>query len=152
MGMFDSIRFVCPSCGAFITVQCKSGPCSLRVYDAPQDQIPEEILKNLTSENPYYVCGLCGQEFALDVLPIVRVVKTLLLSPLGKDHIRFCSRRGATFTHDPDRKRKSVYVDPIFPYEMQESDVLEAVRILDSLESEDVKSSAVAHFDKEVTE
>jgi hypothetical protein len=140
-------------------MQCKSGPCNMRVYDAPQEQIPDEILESLKSDNPYYMCGSCGQEFALDVMPIVRVVKTLVLSPLEEGQVEFFSRRGATLTHDPTKGLRGIYVDPIWSDEEVEEcpplfdgDAFAVGRMLDRMDADDLKREVMAHLDQEAAE
>jgi hypothetical protein len=48
MGMFDTVRFCCPSCNEYTEVQSKAGDCSLREYTL--ESAPVIVLWDLTED------------------------------------------------------------------------------------------------------
>ena len=81
MGMFDYVKYTCPSCGLSETFQNKSGPCTLDTFDVedmPIDMVVEEV------ECPVNFECDCGKEWEL-VLEhrtyLKEVVKDLQFTP-----------------------------------------------------------------------
>jgi len=75
MGMYDSIRGKCPSCGEKVELQSKAGSCSLRMYDLKK--IPVEIANdlNLNFQDHQNICENCGTRFVLKVKKLPITVK-----------------------------------------------------------------------------
>lgn len=64
MGMFDTVMYTCPSCGAHMSEQTKLGECTLAEYrmTARDTDIPEALLLELAeqqSQDPID-CSGCG--------------------------------------------------------------------------------------------
>jgi transcription elongation factor Elf1 len=56
MGMFDTVKFNCPQCGADQSIQSKAGPCWMEqftVHDAP-----EEVMRDLFQQ--HVACSNCN--------------------------------------------------------------------------------------------
>lgn len=68
MGMYDEVRFKCPSCEAPIAVQSKSGDCMFRRHRA--SNVPVSIAVGVEGEFVKCECGASWQvEFARLVKP-----------------------------------------------------------------------------------
>jgi hypothetical protein len=55
MGMFDTVKFRCPACGAVIVEQSKAGECTLHEY--PSEDVPPDIAASIAG-----IVVRCGQE------------------------------------------------------------------------------------------
>lgn len=59
MGMFDTVRFYCPACGAPNEAQSKAGPCALVTYE--YRDVPRAIAESLEGE--VLTCHNCNTRF-----------------------------------------------------------------------------------------
>lgn len=74
MGCFDTVKAICPSCGAWGTTQTKCGPCDLKTYrlsNGPVRNVPLSILYGVDGES--VVCEKCGTTFYIHVDVIAQV-------------------------------------------------------------------------------
>lgn len=55
MGMYDSVRVVCPNCESSLEFQSKAGECRLKEYEL--DNVPPSIAGDLIGESVYCRCG-----------------------------------------------------------------------------------------------
>jgi hypothetical protein len=60
MGMFDSVMFKCPSCGAEIEAQSKCGECRLDRYDP--SMVPVDVVAGLDKD---VYCDKCKKSFVI---------------------------------------------------------------------------------------
>lgn len=60
MGMFDTITFKCPNCGADLSTQSKSGACMLGEYD--RHAVPQSVAYDCNRHMPI-VCN-CGKSYS----------------------------------------------------------------------------------------
>lgn len=77
MGMFDTVRFTCPSCLEPVLVHSKAGDCRLEEFNA-ESGVPLVIAADLEHQDAH--CESCGSRLCLLVNPPVlalrmRVVK-----------------------------------------------------------------------------
>ncbi len=60
MGVYDEIRFFCPSCGNEHVVQSKSGDCILEIYNFVS--VPVSVSHDANRHAPFRCkCGCCWQ-------------------------------------------------------------------------------------------
>ena len=67
MGMFDTVKLVCPKCGEEQEVQSKAGDCLLRYYDVPghgENPAPQPIMNSIMCDHPFF-CYECDSKFLL---------------------------------------------------------------------------------------
>lgn len=64
MGCFDTLKIVCPACGAENEVQSKAGRCNLTSYSVAD--APADILVDV-AEHGTFTCEECGALFRLRV-------------------------------------------------------------------------------------
>jgi uncharacterized Zn-finger protein len=62
MGMFDTVKMNCPSCGKEIEVQSKAGECVMAEYDI--NNAPAVILLDVSSK--IIECDECNERFRLN--------------------------------------------------------------------------------------
>jgi len=55
MGMYDTVYFNCPSCGATLSEQSKAGACALESHWA--DDVPRAIAEAINHEHLWCECG-----------------------------------------------------------------------------------------------
>ena len=67
MGMFDTVNFYCPVCGAIINIQSKAADCMLKEYD--RADVPIRIAADILGEE--VTCSDCK-------------TKLEVYSPIGK--------------------------------------------------------------------
>ncbi len=65
MGVYDCIKFKCPSCGEEIVVQSKSGECTLETYEFTS--VPISVAYDANRDAPFE-CD-CGSFWAFGNLP-----------------------------------------------------------------------------------
>lgn len=58
MGLYDTVRFVCPHCASRTEVQTKAGECRLKSY--PQNKVPLRLAAALQAQ-PAEVTACCGK-------------------------------------------------------------------------------------------
>lgn len=75
MGMYDTVHFHCPSCGADMHTQSKAGECMLRDYQA--DEVPVDIARDLVREVLYCDCGTGCQ--IVEIPPDVETTRLALV-------------------------------------------------------------------------
>lgn len=75
MGMYDTLKGKCPSCGEEVELQSKAGLCLLGMYNLKK--IPVEIANdlNLKFEEHQNKCEHCGTKFVLKVKKLPVTVK-----------------------------------------------------------------------------
>lgn len=73
MGMFDRVVFTCPSCGASVEVQSKSGDCMLDSFGP--DMVPIQIAASIEGDTVH--CESCNGTFV--VCSAMEVPKTVSL-------------------------------------------------------------------------
>ena len=61
MGCFNTVRFRCPECSAFIEVQTKAGDCSLRVFSSVS--VPIADAGGLLGDE--LTCSICKESFRI---------------------------------------------------------------------------------------
>jgi hypothetical protein len=77
MGMFDTITFSCPHCGALVEEQTKAGECSLTNFGS--DEVPANLAGDILGNTVY--CAGCKQRWIIVQLPIPHSVRVGLLKP-----------------------------------------------------------------------
>ena len=75
MGMFDSIYFKCPSCGAELEAQSKSGNCTCASYNP--DKVPIEVAQDANRHAPYE-CE-CGKKWIFDTSVLKKLPQEISL-------------------------------------------------------------------------
>ena len=56
MGVYDCIKFECPSCGTTMIAQSKSGPCTLETFNSRD--VPVDVACDANRHAPFKcVCG-----------------------------------------------------------------------------------------------
>lgn len=63
MGMLDSVRGICPSCGSYHEFQSKGGPCEMSVHDL--DDAPPDVMSDVNRHCPVF-CD-CGEWLSVDI-------------------------------------------------------------------------------------
>lgn len=71
MRMYDTIYVPCPSCGAKIAAQSKSGDCTLAEYEL--DEAPSDVLLDVNRHAPFE-CGECHRLFKVKLKLTTNVV------------------------------------------------------------------------------
>lgn len=69
MGLYDTVRFPCPSCGEPLDLQSKAGACELSVYYL--DAVPAEIAHSV--QGRAVTCRACGTGVQLQAAQIATV-------------------------------------------------------------------------------
>ena len=80
MGMFDTVKGICPHCGADVKLQSKAGDCLLRLY--PIEDVPLAIADDLRLNASEYntVCKNCDGDFAFQIEDFVpKTVRCILV-------------------------------------------------------------------------
>ena len=73
MGMYDEVRFQCPNCRVFNTVQSKAGPCKLKSYAL--ERAPLAVVADLEGDGKrgQLRCDHCGVRLEIFVQTLVSV-------------------------------------------------------------------------------
>lgn len=58
MGLYDTVHFRCPYCGAEMSAQSKGGDCSLENYSI--EDAPEDVMRDVNRHAPHR-CPECGK-------------------------------------------------------------------------------------------
>ena len=61
MGMYDEVKFKCPSCSKVLEFQTKSGHCNLDTF--PSYRVPVEVAAGLIGES--ISCFKCGKDYKM---------------------------------------------------------------------------------------
>ncbi|MCK4841454.1 MAG: hypothetical protein KAT04_06175 [Methylococcales bacterium] len=79
MGMFDSIRTPCPSCGKELEFQTKGGECVLATY--PLDKVPSGAAEYVVGEMEH--CSSCNVVFEINLMPHQVLTVKMRLTRVG---------------------------------------------------------------------
>lgn len=64
MGLYDTVKVPCPTCGACGEFQSKSGNCALDTYAL--DEAPDDVLLDVNRHSPM-CCHKCSTLYAVEV-------------------------------------------------------------------------------------
>jgi hypothetical protein len=74
MGVYDTVRVPCPSCGAIYHAQSKGGECDLVTYDL--DICPADVLSDVNRHAPF-TCESWNTKFDVEYTLSVSSIKVV---------------------------------------------------------------------------
>jgi len=105
VGLFDSLYYFCPLCGAENETQSKSGPCLLDTFKF-KDDLPLWLMEDLNGSEE--TCAKCKKKLKL-IFDLKVTIKKKAIEPIDNlDFVEFTYRKRLKAKHKSRRKNKGL--------------------------------------------